>query len=122
MTAGDLCDAVEEHRSRGQPGCAGDEFYRGEEVARSGGVLKVPGKAVRASWREEIDQNCGTSSRARFPPLLGGGLEPHFRVLFSAILHVFPRGISIRVKICGNGRKQKCGILWSIYLQNCYVF
>jgi hypothetical protein len=35
------------------------------------------------------------------PPLLGGGLEPHFRVLFSAIFQVFPWGISIRVEMCG---------------------
>jgi hypothetical protein len=30
-----------------------------------------------------------------------GGLEPGFRVLFSAIFHGFPSGISIRVAICG---------------------
>jgi hypothetical protein len=43
-----------------------------------------------------------------------GGLEPQFRVLFSAVFHVFPRGISIRVETCGSERKQKCGELWSI--------
>ncbi len=57
-----------------------------------------------------------------FPPLLGGGLEPHFRVLFSAIFHAFPCGISIRVETSGSERKQKCGKLWSIYVQSCYVF
>jgi hypothetical protein len=51
-----------------------------------------------------------------------GGLEPHFRVLFSAVFHVFPRGISIRVEACGSERKQKCGELWSIYVQSFYVF
>ena len=51
-----------------------------------------------------------------------GGLEPHFRVLFSAVFHVFPRGISIRVETCGSERKQKCGELWSIYVQSFYVF
>jgi hypothetical protein len=30
-----------------------------------------------------------------------GGLEPHFRVLFSAISQGFPLGISIKVEICG---------------------
>jgi len=59
---------------------------------------------------------------ARFPPLLGGGLEPRFRVLFSAIFHLFPRDISIRVETCGSERKQKCGKLWSIYVQSFYVF
>ena len=54
--------------------------------------------------------------------LLGGGLEPHFRVLFSAVFLGFPRGISIRVETSGSGRKQKCGKLWSIYVQIFYVF
>ena len=56
----------------------------------------------------ELDQKCGTLWHARFPPLLGGGLEPHFRVLFSAIFQGFPWGVSIRVEICGSERKQKC--------------
>src|SRR4029077_12814618 len=51
-----------------------------------------------------------------------GGLEPHFRALFSAIFQVFPWGISIRVETCGSERKQKCGKLWSIYVQSFYVF
>src|SRR5260370_16607200 len=54
--------------------------------------------------------------------LLGGGLEPHFRVLFSAIFHGVSPGISIRVETCGSERKQKCGKLWSIYVQIFYVF
>jgi hypothetical protein len=33
--------------------------------------------------------------------VLGGGLEPLFRVLFSALFQVFPWGISIGVEICG---------------------
>ena len=33
--------------------------------------------------------------------VLGGGLEPHFRVLFSAIFQGVPSVISIRVEICG---------------------
>ena len=51
-----------------------------------------------------------------------GGLEPHFRVLFSVVFHVLPRGISIRVETCGSERKQMCGKLWSIYVQILYVF
>jgi hypothetical protein len=50
------------------------------------------------------------------------GGEPHFRVLFSAIFQGFPWVISIRVETCGNERKQKCGKLWSIYVQIFYVF
>jgi hypothetical protein len=38
--------------------------------------------------------------------VLGGGLEPHFRFLFSAIFHAFPWGVSIRVETCGSERKQ----------------
>jgi hypothetical protein len=44
--------------------------------------------------------------------LLGGGLEPRFMVLFSAVFHVFPRGISIRVETCGTERSKSvvfCG-------------
>ena len=33
--------------------------------------------------------------------VLGGGLEPHFRVLFSAIFQGFSWGISIRVETFG---------------------
>jgi hypothetical protein len=51
-----------------------------------------------------------------------GGLEPDLRILFSAISMVFSWGISIRVETCGSGRKQKCGKLWSIYIQIFYVF
>ena len=53
--------------------------------------------------------------------LCSRGLEPHFRVLFSAISKVLPRGISIRVETCRSERKQKCGKLWSIYVQSFYV-
>jgi hypothetical protein len=31
-------------------------------------------------------------------------------------------GISIRVETCGSERKQKCGKLWSMYVQIFYVF
>jgi hypothetical protein len=44
-----LVRRVEEHRSRGQAGYAGDEFCRGQEVAGRGGVLKAPRKALRAA-------------------------------------------------------------------------
>ena len=47
-----------------------------------------------------------------------GGLEPHFRVLFSALFHVFPWGISIRVETGGSERKQKCGLLWRLYIHS----
>jgi hypothetical protein len=49
----DLCEGVEEHRSRGQAGYAGDEFCRGEEVAGRGGVLKATGNALRAGLKNE---------------------------------------------------------------------
>jgi hypothetical protein len=51
-----------------------------------------------------------------------GGLEPRFSVLLSAIFQGLPWGISIRVENDGIGRKQKRGILWSIYVQKFYVF
>jgi hypothetical protein len=37
-----------------------------------------------------------------------GGLEPAFRVLFSAIFHEFRSGISIGVENYGIERKQNC--------------
>jgi hypothetical protein len=40
--------------------------------------------------------------------VLGGGLEPAFWVLFSAIFHEFPSGISIAVPICGKEWNQNC--------------
>jgi hypothetical protein len=40
--------------------------------------------------------------------VLGGGLEPAFRVLFSAVFHGFPSGISIRVANCGKEWNQNC--------------
>jgi hypothetical protein len=57
-----------------------------------------------------------------FSYVLRGGLEPHFRVLLSAIFHAFPWGVSIGVETCGSERKQKCGLLGSTYEQNFYVF
>jgi hypothetical protein len=43
--------------------------------------------------------------------VLGGGLEPRFRVLFSAIFHGVSLGISIRVETCGKERKKNCSQL-----------
>ena len=40
--------------------------------------------------------------------MLGGGLEPLFRVLFSAIFHGVSLGISIRVENYGIERKENC--------------
>jgi len=37
-----------------------------------------------------------------------GGLEPAFRVLFSAIFHEFRSEISIKVAICGREWNQNC--------------
>ena len=54
--------------------------------------------------------------------VLGGGLEPRFRVLFSAIFQGFSGRIPIRVETCGTGRKQNCGLLWWLYIQNLLVF
>ena len=54
------------------------------------------------------DRRCGLLWPAKFPPLRGGGLEPAFRVLFSAIFHEFRLGISIRVEICGKEWNQNC--------------
>ena len=43
--------------------------------------------------------------------VLGEGLEPHFRVLFSAIFHDLSLGISIGVENYGIERKQNCSQL-----------
>ena len=51
--------------------------------------------------RTAKQDRCGLLWPARFPPLLGGGLEPHFRVLFSVVFQMFPSGISITVEIRG---------------------
>jgi hypothetical protein len=73
-----------------------------------------PDKSVANSFFSVPDafaaQSQGGASSATGPPtpLLGGGLEPAFRVLLSAIFHVFPWGISIRVASGGNERNQKC--------------
>jgi hypothetical protein len=58
--------------------------------------------------RTAKQDRCGLLWPARFPPLLGGGLEPAFRVLFSAIFHEFRSGISIGVENYGIERKQNC--------------
>src|SRR5271166_3517052 len=52
----------------------------------------------------------------------GGDLNPILGFCFPLCSMVFPYGISIRVETCGSGRKQKCGLLWSIYVQIFYVF
>ena len=54
---------------------------------------------------------CGT-----FHAVLGGGLEPHFRVLFSAIFHGVPSEIAIRVENRGFLRKQNCCKLLQVYV------
>jgi hypothetical protein len=35
---------------------------------------------------------------------------------------VSPGRISTGLETCGSGRKQKCGLLWSVYVQKFYVF
>jgi hypothetical protein len=72
-------------------------FYRAQNRCES--RLKNP---------TEISQNFRLSWSADFPPLLGGGLEPHFRVLFFAVFRVFPWGISIRVENSGKEWKKNC--------------
>ncbi len=59
---------------------------------------------------------------ASWPPLLGGDLNPLSGFYFPPFSMVFPWGISISVETCGSERKQKCGKLWSIYVQIFYVF
>jgi hypothetical protein len=50
--------------------------------------------------------------------LLGGGLNPVSGFCFPLFSRVLPGRISTGVETCGSGRKQKCGLLWSIYVQN----
>jgi hypothetical protein len=54
--------------------------------------------------------------------VLGGGLEPHFRVLFSAIFQVFPWGIPIRVENRGFLWKENCCKLLQVYVHVFSVF
>jgi hypothetical protein len=49
-------------------------------------------------------------------PSARGGLEPHFRVLLSAIFHGFPSEFAIRVENRGIWRKQKCCKLLQVYV------
>ncbi len=55
--------------------------------------------------RSKIRKNCCTPD---FFLLLGGGLEPRFRVLFSAVFHGVPSEGAIRVENRGFWRKQNC--------------
>ena len=48
--------------------------------------------------------------------LCSGGLEPRFRVLFSAIFHGVPSEIAIRVENGGFWRKQNCCKLLQVYV------
>jgi hypothetical protein len=54
--------------------------------------------------------------------LLGRGLEPRFRALFSAIFQVFSRGISIRVENHGFLWKENCCKLLQVYIHVFSVF
>jgi hypothetical protein len=58
----------------------------------------------------------------KFPPLLGGDLNPLSGFCFPLFSMVFPWGFSIRVTICGKERNQNCSFLSSIYLQIFHVF
>ena len=50
-------------------------------------------------------------------PSARGGLEPHFRVLYSAIFHDVPSEIAIRVENGGFLRKQNCCKLLQVYVR-----
>jgi hypothetical protein len=51
-----------------------------------------------------------------FSYVLGGGLEPRFRVLFSAIFHGVPSEIAIREENGGFWRKQNCCKVLQVYV------
>ena len=46
-----------------------------------------------------------------------GGLNPILGLCFPLFSMLFPGRISIKVETCGTGRKQKCGLLWRLYIQ-----
>jgi hypothetical protein len=96
------------------------QFFNRDGVREAGSGRYL--KSVIISECRLSRRLAATLFESKNPHLLGRGLEPHLRVLFSAVFHVFPRGISIRVEACGSERKQKCGELWSIYVQSFYVF
>ena len=54
--------------------------------------------------------------------LLGWGLEPHFRVLFSAVFHGVPSEGAIRVENRGFWRKQNCCKLLQVYVHRLSMF
>jgi hypothetical protein len=77
-------------------------------------LLYKPDKSFANSFFSVPDafaaQSQGGASSATGPPtpLLGGGLEPRFMVLFSAIFHGVPSEIAIRVENRGFWWKQNC--------------
>ena len=63
---------------------------------------------IEPKFFKDNNLNDGISAR--------GGLEPHFRVLFSAIFQGFTWGISISVENSGMQWKQNCCKLLQVYL------
>jgi excisionase family DNA binding protein len=71
-------------------------------VQWAAGYLKVSPRTIR-NWIKSGKLPAKHSAR--------GGLEPHFRVLFSAIFHGVSPGISIRMENYGIERKENCSQL-----------
>ncbi len=77
-------------------------------------------------WLREIIFRQGCEARRKYLsawPLggllcSGGDLNPILGFCFPLFSRVLPGRISIRVETCGTGRKQKCGLLWRIYIQS----
>jgi hypothetical protein len=70
----------------------------------------------------EIDPKIGKTAARPISFSARGGLEPAFRVLFSAIFHEFPSGISIGVAICGKVWNQNCSFFVVKLLTKFHVF
>jgi hypothetical protein len=70
----------------------------------------------------EIDQKVAKTAARPISSSARGGLEPAFRVLFSAIFRGVSLGISIRVESGGFSRKKNCGVLWRLYIQIFYMY
>ena len=63
--------------------------------SHKGLIMKVVSGIPAVERKPFKNNHLNAASSAR------GGLEPHFRVLFSAIFHGISPGISIRVENCG---------------------
>src|SRR6476661_3223145 len=78
----------------------------------------MPNSCLKSTFKigKQNRLKCGLLRSAGFLPLLGGGLEPRFMVLFSAIFHDVSLGNCHKVENRGFSRKQNCCKLLHVYV------